>query len=455
MKKILLSLGMIALVAGIVWGVTGAFYNDEETSTGNIFVAGSIDLKVDHLKQTYNGDDCETCSLTLYSGDGGAKVVAGENTVLNVFPFPAVLVTPTPITEQYWTTHPIAEWIWASPATLVGDDGSEGQITYTFEHDFQWWGEAVDVDLVFDVAADNQYQILLNDVVIATGVGSAQYTTLDPVVEATFLGQVVPGQNTLTFIVTNLVNTPGNNTPLNNPGGLLYHLKVERDPEDCNSNTEFQNACRLWVEKDLEEGDSFFNFGDIKPGDEGTNVISLHVYDNDAYACLIVHNKDDQENGIQESEDGDLPNQGNPSGFGELSNYLDVFTWSDNNQNGEYDNGETSIGGPAPLASFGSIMSLDPSNQGFLTATTTKYVGVAWCAGNLTLEEGELVCDGSGMENDAQSDSFSASLTAYAVQTRNNPNFSCADIADDYNSPEDEDEPVLQLKPVAPAQPNI
>ena len=34
-------------------------YNDTETSNGNIFVAGSIDLKVDPT-QTYNGVDCKT-----------------------------------------------------------------------------------------------------------------------------------------------------------------------------------------------------------------------------------------------------------------------------------------------------------------------------------------------------------------------------------------------------------
>lgn len=427
MKKILLSVGMIALVAGVVWGVTGAFYNDQETSNGNIFVAGSIDLKVDHLKQTYNNDDCETCSLTLYSGDGGAQVVDGDNTVITTgFPFPATLVNLTPITNQYWTTHPTAKWIWASPDTLVGDDGTNGDITYTFEHKFNWWGDAVDVNLMFDVAADNQYEILLNNVTIASGLGSAEYTTLDAVAEGAFLAQVDPGQNTLTFVVTNLVNTPGNNTPLNNPGGLLYYLTINRDPEDCNDNSEFQNACRLWTEKDLEQGDSFFNFGDIKPGDFGTDVISLHVYDNDAYACLIVHDKNDQENEIQESEEGDTT-----SPEGELSNYLDVVTWMDTNENGSHDTGEDIITGPAPLSSFGSLMSLDSGNNQFLTATTTKNIGLAWCAGNLLVDEttGAISCDGSGMLNDAQSDSFSASLTAYAVQTRNNSNFSCGDIA--------------------------
>jgi hypothetical protein len=33
-------------------------FSDTETSQGNIFTAGAIDLKVDHTKQTYNGQDC-------------------------------------------------------------------------------------------------------------------------------------------------------------------------------------------------------------------------------------------------------------------------------------------------------------------------------------------------------------------------------------------------------------
>lgn len=47
MKKTLLSLGMITAVAAVVVGATGAFYSDTETSTGNTFTAGAIDLTVD------------------------------------------------------------------------------------------------------------------------------------------------------------------------------------------------------------------------------------------------------------------------------------------------------------------------------------------------------------------------------------------------------------------------
>ncbi|MDP1707157.1 MAG: SipW-dependent-type signal peptide-containing protein [bacterium] len=47
-KKILLSLGMIAFVAVAAIGATGAFFSDTETSTGNTFTAGDIDLQIDN-----------------------------------------------------------------------------------------------------------------------------------------------------------------------------------------------------------------------------------------------------------------------------------------------------------------------------------------------------------------------------------------------------------------------
>jgi predicted ribosomally synthesized peptide with SipW-like signal peptide len=48
MKKILLSVSIIAAVAAVVFGITTAFFSDTETSTGNTFTAGAIDLTVDN-----------------------------------------------------------------------------------------------------------------------------------------------------------------------------------------------------------------------------------------------------------------------------------------------------------------------------------------------------------------------------------------------------------------------
>ena len=47
MKKILLSLSVVAAVAVVVVGATTAFFSDTETSTGNTFTAGELDLLVD------------------------------------------------------------------------------------------------------------------------------------------------------------------------------------------------------------------------------------------------------------------------------------------------------------------------------------------------------------------------------------------------------------------------
>ena len=415
------------MVGAVVAGATMAFYNDTETSNGNIFVAGSIDLKVDHLAQTYNGDDCETCSLTIYSDAGNTQVVAKSANAVDptTLPHTAVLVIPTSITTQYWTTHPTAKWIWATDPTAVGDDGTLGNVTYTFERKFDWWGNAVSVTLQMDVAADNQYQLLLNGTSIATGVGSAQYTTLDPVAQSAFLAQVQPGENTLRFIVTNLAQDPAHNTPLYNPGGLLYYLTVTRDPADCDANSAFQQACRLWTEKDLTDGDTFFNFGDIKPADWGTNLISLHVSSNDAYACLFPTGIVDGENTRIEPETtaGDTtPLQPD----GELSQFIKMFAWVDDGD-GIYQGG---TGEPIVIpvnTPFNQISSSMIAMN--LPSGGTNYIGLAWCVGTQTLVGTTVGCSGSASGIDqAQTDSVTASLTAYAVQQRNNENFSCANV---------------------------
>ena len=57
----------------------------------------------------------------------------------------------------------------------------------------------------------------------------------------------------------------------------------------------------------------------------------------------------------------------------------------------------------------------------------TGYIGLAWCVGTQSLPGGNVVsCSGSASGIDqAQTDSTGASLTAYAVQQRNNEHFDC------------------------------
>jgi predicted ribosomally synthesized peptide with SipW-like signal peptide len=54
MQRILLSLGMIVFVGALAAGATGAFFSDTETSTGNTFAAGDIDLQIDNESYVTN-----------------------------------------------------------------------------------------------------------------------------------------------------------------------------------------------------------------------------------------------------------------------------------------------------------------------------------------------------------------------------------------------------------------
>src|SRR3990167_2300757 len=71
MRKILLSLVVIGAVGALAVGATRAFFSDTETSVGNTFVAGAIDLSVGNHSY-YNGapNSGTNWSLTADLGDG-------------------------------------------------------------------------------------------------------------------------------------------------------------------------------------------------------------------------------------------------------------------------------------------------------------------------------------------------------------------------------------------------
>jgi len=68
-KKLILSLSIIGIVAAIVVGGTIAYFSDTETSTGNTFTAGAIDLTVDNTCY-YNGAQVSACTWELDDLDG-------------------------------------------------------------------------------------------------------------------------------------------------------------------------------------------------------------------------------------------------------------------------------------------------------------------------------------------------------------------------------------------------
>lgn len=95
-----------------------------------------------------------------------------------------------------------------------------------------------------------------------------------------------------------------------------------------------------WELKDLEEGDTFFELFDLKPGDSGENTISLHVFDNDAWGKFVIDGVNDDDNTCTEPESevdpADDPEcSGNPNtdpgqnGLGELSENMSFHAWLD------------------------------------------------------------------------------------------------------------------------------
>src|SRR3989337_1248885 len=53
---------------------------------------------------------------------------------------------------------------------------------------------------------------------------------------------------------------------------------------DVNGNLVYSDATS-WTESNLD-GQLFFNFNDLKPGDIGEDTISVKVNDNNAWACV-------------------------------------------------------------------------------------------------------------------------------------------------------------------------
>jgi predicted ribosomally synthesized peptide with SipW-like signal peptide len=271
-KKIFMSLGAIVFVSALSLGATGAFFNDTETSTGNTFTAGAIDLKVDSV-QHYNGNVCLADTQGVY----------------------------------HWT-------------------------------------------------------------------GNSLYP--------------VPG-------------TPCDGT---------------------------------WAQTDLTGfAYKFFNFGDVKPGDEGENTVSLHIDNNPAWACVNITTTANNENTNTQPE----INAGDTSTTtGELAQNVQVFSWLDNASTSPAVPGdniwqaeETPLAGPISLSSIvggGTNLTLADGGSGSaLPPGSTSYIGLAWCAGSMTAVSGVITCDGGTMGNQSQTDSAVADVTFTVEQERNNAKFRC------------------------------
>lgn len=434
-KKIVFSLGIISVVIAGIVASTGAFFSDSETSAGNIFTAGSIDLKVDHTYASYNGYECvgvceegglnlivnggfETPVVTDNSGQwqvypngtqtswdvvSGAGLELQRNSVEGA-PHGGVQLAELDSTnqsavQQIIATVPgqkyrLAFWHSPRPSNNSGDNAIDYRIEVT----------------------SNSGTIVDDTVEVASAGGGNTSWTL-----TTYNFIALDTQTTVRFSDTGLDN--------DSYGGYIDDVSVYE--LNCVENSyPYGGICTLWGEKDLVQGDIFWNFPDVKPGDYGTDVISLHVYSNDAYACLFPINLEDDENGVVDPElgAGDDLLLGVPNG--ELSGELEFFAWNDANNNGVHDSGETIfVDAGTPFSTIQSQM-IAMSLTG---NAPIDFIAYSWCAGEQTgptvaLPNTALSCDGTGMGNIAQTDKVMADFVAYAIQQRNNDGFQCDSI---------------------------
>jgi len=209
-----------------------------------------------------------------------------------------------------------------------------------------------------------------------------------------------------------------------------------------------ENPGTTWRAGNLTN-ELFFNFSDLKPGDLGEDTISLHVDDNPAWLCADIALTLDDDMTCTEPELADDPTCANPDTLfdGDLAHALNFIFWKDDGDNvlevNEVQNILTQ--GPASGVLNGAHWALfDSSTGGKPTDPAEVYwIGKAWCFGALSTspvaQDGQagqpgngpdvrgagVSCNGSLVNNAAQTDKLMGDVIFRAVQARHNDPFYC------------------------------
>lgn len=409
MKKIIMSLGTLLFATAVVAGGTGAFFSDTETSPGNVFTAGAIDLQIDHTMATYNGFDCvSTCDPWAVAVEdfsqgqrkNGTDVVPGRSN-------PADALGPAQTSGAQ--NDP-------SPTGFVSL-GFGGSITLHFPNGIDD-GPGDDIR-IYEATGGSNYPA--ESVLVEVSPDGLDWTTIIVTPnEITYDGTVAIDLNGVP--IARYVRITDTTDPNDHPDGNAdgYDLDavqaIHCEDEELDGYVYDIWQCELWSQRDLTT-ETFFNFSDIKPQDSGSNLVSLHVDDNDAFLCLYVDEVEDAENDNLNPEiaAGDAT-----SPEGELGSYLQVQGWYSD----EFGNESSLAFGPTVIADLDGVAYADSdTTQPAIPGDTTEYLKLEWCLGEFL---GDGSCDGDfPILNQTQTDSFLADVRFYAVQSRNNPDFQC------------------------------
>lgn len=171
-----------------------------------------------------------------------------------------------------------------------------------------------------------------------------------------------------------------------------------------------ENQCSCtWSAKDLA-GELYFNFLDVKPGDNGEDTISLHVDNNDAWVCAEIKNLVKDDNGCDKPESDIDTTCG--AGEGELQDNLFFTIWKDTNCDNILDANETVL--IRDQKTTAKVWPIADSQHGpVLEGDKTYCLGVKW---EVPLATSNII----------QSDSLVGDVIFSAVQSRHMANFVCS-----------------------------
>lgn len=225
-------------------------------------------------------------------------------------------------------------------------------------------------------------------------------------------------------------------------------------------NGELNDQTTWEIPEDLTDH-LFLNFLDIKPSDWGEDTISIHIDDNESWACVDVSLTSNDDNDCTEPELLDDPNcvpDNGDANDGELAQNVSFVFWVDDGDNvleqSEFDT-QVLASGSADLALNQSWALADSETNSVggqagegLDPEKTYYIGKYWCFGELTptpladnagqdpTVASGFSCNGDLLNNKTQTDSLTADFFFRAEQHRNNPEFLCncteEVFADDY-----------------------
>ena len=212
----------------------------------------------------------------------------------------------------------------------------------------------------------------------------------------------------------------------------------ENGNEICEDNE--KNCTCTWQEKDLKD-EVFVNFSDLKPGDWGENTISFHIKGDKGWLCANVKIIEDSDNGCVEPELKVEPSCGTDND-GELDNYLKIFVWGDNcNEGGAFPGDNKYQPGcdkelmtePETIKNYEGNFSLVDNTFSFvgevgtpLEENKTYYIGFAWCFGEMNIEnDGTITCESKSFQDEVQTDKLVLDVSFEAAQAENNLDFVC------------------------------